>query len=81
MIKAQKSNRLSFFYIFTGILFTFSNILGAIYSISLPNGILLSGGSIAYCALIMNILLIVITERNPRIIRNIIFARNLVKAT
>ncbi|QEE14403.2 ATP-binding protein [Promethearchaeum syntrophicum] len=73
MIKAQKSIRLSFFYIFTGMLFTFSNILGAMYSISLPNGILLSGGSIAYCALIMNVLLIVITERNPRIIRYIIF--------
>ena len=73
MIKARKSIRLSFFYIFTGTLLTFSNILGGIYSISLPLSTLLSGGNIAYCALMMNIMLIVITERNPRIIRHIIF--------
>ncbi len=73
MIKARKSIRLSFFYIFTGTLLTFSNILGAIYSISLPLNTLISGGNIAYCALMMNIMLIVITERNPRIIRHIIF--------
>jgi len=64
--------RLVAYYVYIGPVLVFANFLGVVYSIQVTESIRLSGGNIAYAALMMTTILMVIIERDISIIRNVI---------
>ncbi len=73
-VKSKKTLRHTLNYAYLGCLFVFSNILGATYSIRLSPSIQISGGNIAYAAIVMTTLFMVIIERDLAIIRNVVIS-------
>src|SRR5688572_8791922 len=68
----KHSFRLIFFYIYISIVLVVGGFLGAVYSFPLMDTVNISGGSIAYGALMMNTVLLVILERDLNVVRNVI---------
>lgn len=56
-----------------GVIFTLTKLFDSLYSISLNNSILLNGGDISYCALMFNTLFLIISQPDPKVVRNIIY--------
>jgi PAS domain S-box-containing protein len=68
----RPSFRFIFFYVYISIILVVGGFLGAVYSFPLADTINISGGSLAYGALIMSTLLLFIMERDLNVIRNVI---------
>src|SRR5688572_29280904 len=68
----KHSFRLIFFYVYISIVLVVGGFLGALYSFPLTDTINISGGSLAYGALMMNTVLLVILERDLNVVRNVI---------
>src|SRR5687767_1123853 len=64
--------RLIFFYLYISIILVVGGFLSAVYSLPLSDTVIISGGSLAYGALMMSTLLFFIAERDLRVIRNVI---------
>jgi PAS domain S-box-containing protein len=64
--------RLILFYVYVAAVVTVGGFLGSVYSIPLNDTIVLSGGALAYGALMMAALLLVIVERDVAVLRTII---------
>lgn len=78
----KRSIRLIYFYIYISLVLLVGGFLGAVYSIPLTSTITISGGSLAYGALMMSTMVLVITERDLDVVRTIIrivIAVNVVK--
>ena len=65
----QRPLRVSAFYVYIGILLLLSGFLGAIYSLPIAPGINISGNNLAYGALLMSTVVLVITERDVSSVR------------
>lgn len=59
-------------YIYIGLILFVGGFLGTVYSIPLTDSITISGGSIAYGALMMSTIVLVIIGRDLDVVRNII---------
>jgi PAS domain S-box-containing protein len=68
----KHSFRLIFFYVYISIILVVGGFLGAVYSFPLTDTINISGGSLAYGALMMSTVLLVIVERDLNVVRNVI---------
>ena len=64
--------RYTYFYIYNSVLLIVAALLGAIYAFPLTDGIALSAGSVAYGAMMMSTLVLVIIGRDLEVVRNII---------
>lgn len=64
--------RYTYFYIYNGVLLIVAALLGAIYAYPLTDGISVSAGSVAYGAMMMSTLMLVIVGRDLEVVRNII---------
>ena len=60
------------FYVYIGIVLAFGGFLGSVYAFPITKAINISGGNLAYGALMMTTILLVITEKNAAVIRNVI---------
>lgn len=68
----ERKTRLGFYYAYIGCLSIYANILGSIYSLQITPSVSISGGNIAYTALMMTAMIMFISEREPSVIRNLI---------
>ena len=64
--------RYTYFYIYIGVLLVVAGLLGSIYAYPLTDGIALSAGSVAYGAMMMSTLLLVIVGRDLEVVRNVV---------
>ncbi len=64
--------RTTSFYVYIGIVLTLAGFLGGVYSFPLAAGVNVSGGNVAYGALMMATTLLVVIERKADAIRNVI---------
>lgn len=68
----RRSIKFIAFYIYLGIVLALGGFLGSVYSFPITEAITLSGGSLAYGALLMATILLVIIEKNLIVMRNVI---------
>ena len=64
--------RIAAFYVYIGILLVIGGFLSSIYSLPVVPGLNISGGSLAYGALLMNTVMLVIIERDVIVARRVI---------
>jgi PAS domain S-box-containing protein len=64
--------RLILLYVYVGAVLTVGGFLGSVYTIPLNDTVRLSGGTLAYGAFMMTALLMVILERDVRVLRRIV---------
>lgn len=60
------------FYVYLGIVLAFGGFVGSVYSFPITETINISGGNLAYGAFMMTTILLVITEKNIEVMRNIV---------
>ena len=68
----RSKSRYIYFYIYIAVLLIVAGLLGSIYAYPLTDGIALSAGSLAYGAMMMSTLLLVIIGRDLEVVRNIV---------
>ncbi|MFT2091524.1 GGDEF domain-containing protein [Paraglaciecola sp. 2405UD69-4] len=68
----KSSSRSSLFYIYISAMLVFGSLLGSIYSFELADGIIISGGSVAFGAFMMSTTMLLIIERNVSVLRNMV---------
>lgn len=68
----RSSMRLVFLYVYIGVVLVEGGLLGAVVAFPLTEGITVSAGSVAYGALMMSALLLVVVGRDVQVIRNTI---------
>jgi len=64
--------RLTLLYVNVSIVLVVDGFLGAVYQFELAEGVTVSGGSIAYCALMLTAILLVIVGNDLQVVRNVI---------
>jgi signal transduction histidine kinase len=64
--------RAASFYIYLGIVLALGGFLGSVYSFPITKTIIISGGSLAYGALMMTTILMVILENDVDVVRNVV---------
>ena len=73
LIATRKTpTRLIFSYIYISLVLIMGGFLGAVYAIPLTDAITISGGNLAYGALMMSTIVLVIMERDLSVVRNIV---------
>lgn len=60
------------FYIYISVLLVLGGFLGSIYSFSVSEDVIISGGSVAYGAFIMSTVMLIIVEQNTATFRNMV---------
>jgi PAS domain S-box-containing protein len=68
-----KPYRAVFFYAYLSIILVIGGFLGNLYSLPIADGIVVSGGNLAYGALMMTSVLFVLVERDIFVLRRIVF--------
>jgi len=68
----RSKTRYTYFYIYNGVLLMIAALLGAIYAYPLTDGIALSAGSVAYGAMMMSTVVLIIVSRDLEVVRNIV---------
>lgn len=68
----RRSIRAASFYVYLGIVLTMGGFLGSVYSFPITETITLSGGSLAYGALMMTTILLMILENDVAVVRNVV---------
>src|SRR5687767_3023143 len=64
--------RVTAFYIYFGILLSFGGFLSSVYSLAVTPTLTISGGALAYGALLMSTVLLVIIQRDIAVVRRTI---------
>ncbi len=68
----KPERRLLYFYFYIGLVHMVGGLLGAVYTIPLTSSIMISTGSVAYCALLMTTLLLTMVANDVQVVRNVI---------
>lgn len=68
----QKFQSMSFLYAYFGFLFVFTQLFAVFYAIQISENLIITGGNIAYCSLILLTFMIAILNNDPAVVRNLI---------
>ncbi len=66
----QKFNSMAIFYTYFGFLFVFTQLYAIFYSIIFSENLIITGGNISYCSLILLVFIVAILSNNPAVVRN-----------
>ena len=68
----RHSLRLVLLYTYIGVVLLIGGFVGLVYSLPLGDGVVISAGTVAYGALMMSTVVLVILGRDPAVVRNVI---------
>ncbi|WP_289031186.1 diguanylate cyclase [uncultured Paraglaciecola sp.] len=68
----KSQTRLISFYVYNGVVLFIGSFAGSVYSFSLAENLVVSGGNIAFGAFLMNTVMLIIIERNVDSLRNML---------
>lgn len=69
----HKESQIYFSFIYIGVIFTLIQFFDTLYSIKLSDVLFLNGGDIAYSALIFVSIFLILSQPEPRVIRNLFY--------
>ncbi|MEO9944071.1 diguanylate cyclase [Paraglaciecola sp.] len=72
LITCKPQTRLISLYVYNGVVLFIGSFAGSVYSFSLAENLVLSGGNIAFGAFLMNTVILIVIERNVDSLRNML---------